>query len=359
MRLWPTAPSARARHVAARAAALATRVLGGGTDAPAAGALAARLLDPGRLARYDGLALRVRRGMGERHGDRRVPGRPQPSGIEIEAHGAYAPGDDLRHLDWNALGRLDALLVRRFTAEREIVVHVLLDASASLAVPVVDDKLGSACELAMALAYVALSTGDALRVAILRGDGSAEDGAAEVGGTTSVRRPVASDGPASRIFRQRASVARVAELLAAVAPQGSFGLGAALAAYAARYRTPGLALVISDFLMEPDEIERGVLALRSRGFETHLLHVIGAGELDPTRVFTRGVLVDVESGAQRPIALTAPALARYHAALGAHCDALAALAARVEAGYGRLVAGGDVAELLTGPLVRAGLVRRR
>ena len=342
MRLWPTAPSERARHVAARAAALATRVLGGGTDAPAAGALAARLLDPGRLARYDGLALRVRRGMGERHGDRRVPGRPQPSGIEIEAHGAYAPGDDLRHLDWNALGRLDALLVRRFTAER-----------------VVDDKLGSACELAMALAYIALSTGDALRVAILRGDGIAEDGAAEVGGTTSVRRPVASDGPASRIFRQRASVARVAELLAAVAPQGSFGLGAALAAYAARYRTPGLALVISDFLMEPDEVERGVLALRSRGFETHLLHVIGAGELDPTRVFTRGVLVDVESGAQRPIALTAPALARYHAALGAHCDALAALAARVEAGYGRLVAGGDVAELLTGPLVRAGLVRRR
>ncbi len=349
MRLWPSAPrrareTTRARHVAARAAAFATRVLGAGADATP-GVLAARLLDPARLARYDGLALRVRRGMGERHGERRVPGRPQPSGIELEAHGAYAPGDDLRHLDWNALGRLDALLVRRFTAEREVVVHLLLDASASLAVPAADDKLGGACELAMALAYVALSTGDALRVAVLRGDGAAERAQA--------------DGGAARIFRQRASVARVAEMLAAVRPEGSFGLGTALAAYAARHRTPGLALVISDFLMEPDEVERGVHALRSRGYETHLLHVIGAGELDPARIFTHGVLVDVESGARRPIALTAAALARYAAALAAHCDALGALAARLETGYARLVTDGDVAELMTGPLVRAGLVRRR
>jgi hypothetical protein len=218
-------------------------------------------------------------------------------------------------------------------------VHVLLDASASLAVPVLDDKLGAACELAMALAYVALSTGDAVRIAVLRGD--------------------ADENPASRVFRQRRSVARVAEVLASIRPQGTLALGESLGAYAARHRTPGVALVISDFLMEPHEIEHGVQALRARGHETHLLHVVGAGELDPTRVFTRGVLVDVESGARRPIALGAAALARYEAALTAHFDALAAVAARLEAGYARLVAGSDVAELMTGPLVRTGLVRRR
>jgi len=67
------------------------------------------------LGYLSGLALHVHRGMGERPGDRRFPGRPQPAGIELEAHSPYAPGDDLRHLDWNAVGRLDALLVRRFT----------------------------------------------------------------------------------------------------------------------------------------------------------------------------------------------------------------------------------------------------
>src|SRR5207244_4799115 len=106
---------------------------------------------------YDGLALHVRRGMGERAGDRRFPGRPQPSGIELEAYSAYAPGDDLRHLDWNAYGRLDTLLVRRFTAEREVLFHLLLDCSASMGVPVRDGKLAAACELALALAAIALA----------------------------------------------------------------------------------------------------------------------------------------------------------------------------------------------------------
>jgi uncharacterized protein (DUF58 family) len=326
-----------------RAAGIIARLLEGRQHDDSDAAARARLLDPARLGRYDALALGVRRGMGERPGDRRVPGRPQPSGIEVEAHGVYAPGDDLRHLDWNAVARLDTLLVRRFTAEREVVAHVLLDASASLAVPAGDDKLGAARELAMALAYVALIAGDAVSVAVLTGD-------ADAGRT---------DRSSRTAFRQRASIARVAERLLAVRPHGTVRLGATLTDYAARHPAPGVALVISDFMMEPAEVERGVRALRRRGYETHLLHVIGGGELDPTRVFSRAMLVDVESGARRPIALTAAALARYEAALTAHLDALRSLADRLETSYARLVAGDDVAELLTGPLARAGLIRRR
>jgi uncharacterized protein (DUF58 family) len=347
MRLWPSRPHARrAGGLAERGTGLAARFLptapAGDTDAT----LRARLLDPVRLARYDGLTLHVRRGMGERPGERRVPGRPQPSGVEVEAHSAYTPGDDLRHLDWNALGRLDTLLVRRFTAEREVVTHVLLDASASLAVPAGDDKAGTACELAMALAYVALNAGNTVRLVVLGGDAAAPGSARD-------------DGSASPPLRQRASIARVAERLARVHPRGRVDLAAAAARHAARHRTPGLALVISDFLMEPHEVERAVQALRARGYETYLLHVVGAGELDPTRVFSRGMLVDVESAVTRPIALTAATLARYAAVLASHLDALRTLADRLETGYARLVAGGDVAELLTGVLARVGLVRRR
>lgn len=326
MRLWPS-----------RGADLGAAMGGGG--AGGAGDLRPRLLDPARLGRYDALALRVRRGMGERPGDRRVPGHPQPSGIELEAHSAYAPGDDLRHLDWNALGRLDTLLVRRFTAEREVTVHVVLDASASLAVPAGDDKLWTACELAMALAYVALRAGDAVRMAALRGDDD--------------------DDGATRVFRQRASIARVAERLAAVRPAGHLDLAAALARYTARHRAPGLALLISDFLVEPAGVERAVHALRARGYESHLLHVVGPSELDPRRAFTRGILVDVESADTRSIALTPGTLARYTAVFAAHCDALAALADRNQASYARLVAGADVAAFLMGPLAQTGLVRRR
>jgi uncharacterized protein (DUF58 family) len=294
------------------------------------------LLDPARLTRYDGLALGVRRGMGTRPGDRRVPGRPQPSGIELEAHAAYTPGDDLRHLDWNALGRLDSLLVRRFTAEREVIAHILLDGSASLGAPAGDDKLGAACELAMALAYVALRSGEAVQLALL--------------GDAAGRAP---------LFRQRGNVTRIAEWLEARRAEGTFAFAAAIEGYVARHPSPGVALLISDFLVAPEEIERGVRALSERGYESHLLHVIGPAELDPTRAFTRAVLTDAETGGRRSIALTDANLARYRAALDAHLDAIRAIADRHRATYGRLVAGAEVVSLLTGDLARAGVIRRR
>ncbi len=298
---------------------------------------AARLLDPTTLGRYDGLTLDVRHGMGGRTGERRFPGHPQPSGIELEAYGAYAPGDDLRHLDWNAFGRLDALLVRRFTAEREVVVHVLLDRSASMDVPAHDGKLATAIEVAMAVAYIALAANDAVRIALL-GD---------------------EEPRVSPVFRQRASATRVAELLSDAGARGATGIGAALERYARMTPQPGAALVISDFMAEPAEIERGVQALRARGFEVRLLHVIGARELDPRREFTRGILADVESGARHPMILTDDALARYRALLGAHLAALAAIAERAGTAYARCATGTPVSTFVTTELPRLGIMRRR
>jgi len=284
------------------------------------------------------LTLRVRRGMGDRPGDRRFPGRPQGAGIEIEAHSAYVPGDDLRHLDWNAVGRLDALLVRRFTAEREVVVHLLLDASASMGVPARDGKLAVACELALALAYVALGANDAVRIAVLPGAGAAR---------------------VSPILRQRGSLGRALALLASVAPGGRLLLGAALEAYAREHPRPGLAILVSDLMMEPAEVERGVLALRARRYEVLLLHVIGAGELDPGRALAGGILTDVETGATHPIALTPAACARYRELLAAHLGALEALAERTRAVYARLVTAASVRYFLTVELPRLGVLRRR
>ncbi len=300
--------------------------------------LLGRLLDPAALARYDRLALHVRRGMGERPGDRRFPGRPEAAGIEVEAWKSYAPGDDLRHLDWNALGRLDTLLVRRFTAEREVLFHVLVDVSASMAVPARDRKLETALELAMALAYIALTGNDAVRLALLADDGPAHE---------------------SPVLRQRASVRVAAERLAAVAPGGAVGLGAALEGYARRHPRPGAAVVISDLMMEPAEVERGLHALRARRYDVLLLHVLGAGELEPAREFTHGILRDVESGATHPIRLTRAARARYTALLEAHLEALRGIAERTETPYARLVTGAAVDAFVTTELARLGVVRRR
>lgn len=288
-------------------------------------------------ALYTRLALRVRRGMGERAGERRFPGRPQAAGIELEAYRPYTPGDDLRHLDWHALGRLDVLLVRCYTAEREVLFHLLVDGSASMDVPAGDGKLAAARELAMALAWVALGSNDAVRVALLPGGG---------------RVPAVSP-----VHRRRASIRRVGELLGGAGAAGALDLGAALEAHARHHPAPGAALVISDFMTDLAGLERGVLALRARRWEVALLQVLGRGELEPD--FTGGVLADVESGATHPIALTPALRARYRALLAGHLAALRAVAERTQAPYACLVAGDSLPDFVAVELGRLGLVRRR
>jgi uncharacterized protein (DUF58 family) len=291
-------------------------------------------LATGAAAAYGGLGLHVRGGAGGRLGEHRVPGRPQASGLEIESYRAYAPGDDLRHLDWSALARLDLLVTRRFTAEREQPVHLLVDASASMGVPARDDKLGVARELAMALAWMALASHDPVRVARLGG-----------GLGPLVRRP--------------ADARRIAEELCGLAANGAVDLGDALAAHAARHRESATIVVVSDCMAEPAAIEAGLRALRARRSPVVLLHVLGAGEVDPSREFAHGVLQDVESGATHPIVLTPDVRGRWDALLAEHLAAVEAAAARYGVRYARLVTGTPVRAFVTGPLARLGLVRRR
>jgi uncharacterized protein (DUF58 family) len=273
--------------------------------------------------------------MGVRIGERRVPGRPQPSGIEVESHAAYVAGDDLRHLDWNALARLDVALVRRFVAEREGEFHLLLDASASMDAPSRDRKFHVARELVLALATIALGANDAVRLAFLPGG-----------------EPAIVSGVLRRGARRE-----VASALAAATARGSGDLGAALESHVRRYARPAVALVVSDFLVDPTDLTRGVTALRARGYDVALLQILGRSELVPAA--GEGLLVDAESGATHPVRATPAVRAAYDAALARHLAALRDLAAATQSLYARMAADEAVPAFVTGPLAAAGLVRRR
>jgi len=218
-----------------------------------------------------------------------------------------------------------------------VLVHLLVDCSASMAVPARDGKLAVARELATALAQIALAGNDAVRVTLLDGNGDPR-------GTPVHRGPV---------------LQRVVEFLATAEPRGALALGGALTEHARRHPRPGVALVVSDFMTDPAELEPGLAALRERRYGIVLLHVLGAGEIDPGREFRHGVLRDVESGAIHPIALTRAVRERYAALLAAHLAALEAMATHVQATYARMSTASGVHELVTGDLARLGVVGRR
>ena len=75
-----------------------------------------KYLDPRTLAKLKGLRLRARHIVeGYVSGLHRSP--YQGFSIEFAEHREYAPGDDLRYLDWKAFGRTDKYYLKQFEDE--------------------------------------------------------------------------------------------------------------------------------------------------------------------------------------------------------------------------------------------------
>lgn len=73
----------------------------------------------------------------------------------------YMPGDDLRRLDWNVYARLDKMYIREYMEEKEAVVSVLLDTSASMEYGE-QKKSELALELASIVSFLSLNNMDRL-----------------------------------------------------------------------------------------------------------------------------------------------------------------------------------------------------
>ena len=112
------------------------------------------LLDPKFMARLDALDVLSRKILqGKLQGERRSKRRGQS--VEFADHRPYVVGDDLRFVDWNIYGRLDQLFLKLFLEEQDLTVHILVDASASMAEGEPAKDL-FAKKLAAALGYIGL-----------------------------------------------------------------------------------------------------------------------------------------------------------------------------------------------------------
>jgi uncharacterized protein (DUF58 family) len=294
------------------------------------------------LKQLDRLRMRVRAARGLRPGETPIPRTSQAWGIEFESYKDYAPGDDFRYLDWNALGRLDQLVVKTFTAEREIPFHLFLDTSASMGVPAIDHKFAFATDLIEALGYIVLANNDTLRIIALT---SPEKG----------QRPFLTTPP----LRHHGRFFRVAPFLAALTPTGKTYLRESIRAYASQTKEPGVAIIVSDFLTEQAQYEEPLLLLKARGYEVKAVQVLGAAELSPTRLFRRGKLYDVEDHSERWITLTQTHLQQYLEALQAHMEALQQFCHRHQILYTRASTERKLAEVITEELTQAGLLAFR
>jgi uncharacterized protein (DUF58 family) len=285
-------------------------------------------------------------------------------GVEFADHRAYFPGDDLRYIDWNVYARTERLLLRLFHEEADLLVHLVVDASGSMALggrsesapprssegappnahrrrrwvgrrraaAPATPKFDHARRIAAALAHVALANLD--RVAIWWAAQDAAAGLPPLGGMA--RRP------------------RVLEFLAAMRPSGSADLAQAAERIVARRGGRGMAVLISDFL-DVGDVARALDRLHVGGIETAAVQTLAPEEIAPP-FRGRVDFLDAEDGATRRLQITPALREAYLAELRARLDALDRLCAARDTTLVRTITTDPVDVLLLKTFRLAGLL---
>ena len=267
--------------------------------APSAKALA---LDVGR--RLDGLLQGDHLGF--------LPG---PGSEPAEAR-LYAPGDDVRRIDWAVTARTQAPHVRQSVAERELETTLLVDLTASMSFGTArTEKREVAVAVAAAFAHLASGPGDRVG-AVLLGE--------------RVRRVRARAG-------REASLALLHLLLESPRVLGTGPtLAEGIAAVASPPRRRGLQVVVSDLLEPgpPQETPSWAQPLRrlATRHEVVVVEVLDPRELALPAVGTLR-LVDPESGRQTEVRTGRALRERYAAAAAARRQGHAAAVRAAGAGH--------------------------
>jgi uncharacterized protein (DUF58 family) len=219
-----------------------------------------RLLDPEVLARLAGLRLRVRAtAEGVLSGLHRSPHHGQS--VEFSEHKEYAPGDELRHVDWKAWGKFDKYYVKRFEQETNLRAWLLVDASGSMGYRGAEGrltKLGYACTLAGTLAHVLIRQQDAAGLAVFAGK------------VTHALSPRAEPSQVNAIL----------ETLEALEAGGETRLESAVEFLAERARRRSAVMVFSDLFDRDERMLRMVADLRRRRHEVTIFHLLDPAEID-------------------------------------------------------------------------------
>ena len=266
------------------------------------------LLSPPFLRQLDALSLHSRRLFsGSSRGEKRS--RKRGASVEFADFRPYNLGDDIRRIDWNAYGRFEKLFLKQFLEEEDLDITLLLDASSSMGFGS-PSKLLMAQQIAGALGYVGLKSFDRVSAAVFDAN-------------------VRAWFPPSR---GRGAPPRLFQFLENQAALGESDFSRAMRSVALPARRGGIAVVMSDFLLQ-EGYENGLKALASRGFDVTAIQILDREELNPVLVGDLKLL-DCENRARvREVTMGAGLRRTYQANIEAHCDGLRTFCRRLGMNY--------------------------
>jgi uncharacterized protein (DUF58 family) len=216
-----------------------------------------RYFDPEGLARVGHMELVARQVVeGFLTGRHRSP--YHGFSVEYLDHRQYAPGDEIRTIDWKILARTDKYYVKLFEDETNLRAYILLDCSRSMAFKSgARSKLEYGSYLAAALSYLMLHQNDAVGLVLFDSE---------------VRQYLP---PKARPTQFR----RILEALETPPSNEDNDVGAVLHDVAERIHRRSLVIVLSDLIDDVEKVANGLQHFRHDHHEVLAIHLMDDAEL--------------------------------------------------------------------------------
>ena len=217
-----------------------------------------KLLDPRAIARAEALGMNARFIVeGYMAGEHKSPYRG--FAIEFAQHREYAPGDDVRHLDWKVQAKTERYYIKQYEQETNFVAHLLLDGSESMKYGSGEiSKFEYGKMMAACLAYLILHQRDAVALGIFDEE---------------VQEYLPRSDNRDNLFR-------IMDRLAGFEPLRGTRLAPVLHGMAGQIKRKGIVIVISDFFDDEEELLQSVQHLRFKGHEVIMMQVLDPCEID-------------------------------------------------------------------------------
>jgi len=179
--------------------------------------------------------------------------------VEFSEHRRYAPGDDLKDIDWLVYAKTDKYYVKKFEAETNITGYLVMDLSQSMGYTYRQEltKFEYSICLAAALCYLMIHQ---------------QDPCGLIAFDERIRHSLP---PRSK----RTQLANVLSLLSKLEPTGKTEIAKSLVQIAAMLRQKSLLMIFSDLLAEPEPVIQALRQLRHGGHDVILFHVLDEAEV--------------------------------------------------------------------------------
>lgn len=288
-------------------------------------------LTPSFLKRLELLRMHSRRAfLGSRQGGH--ISLKKGHGIEFSDYRRYSLGDNPRHIDWGVYGRSDKLYVKRFQEEQDLPFLVVLDKTFSMMRPEHDGKWEMARDIALSLTYIAFLQHDRVRIGI----------------------------PGSQLSAQYQSpralhrLAHELEQCPSPSPEEFFrGLPAVLQ----RFRFPGMAVFLSDFLFPLEHLEKIIKSFQAKNLDSTFIQILGAADRGLSINPDAHRLLDAESGSYLDLEFSREIRDEYHHLLDGHLQSIRQMCHSSHIRFFSFSSDEDIESIMCIELPRAGFLR--